>query len=323
MEYTRLGRTGLKVSRLCLGTMNFGWGTDEPASYTIMDAALEAGINFFDTANVYGWKLGEGATEQIIGRWIKQGGGRREKLVLATKAYNAMGTWPNTSGLSALHIRTACEDSLRRLKTDHLDLYQFHHIDRSCPWEEVWQACEVLVKQGKVIYFGSSNFAGWHIAQAQEAAKSRHFLGLVCEQTKYSLLCRTPELEVLPVCAGYGLGFIPYSPIGGGALGGGATKGKGVRRQHDWTKGDVKKFKKTLEAYERLCAKWGHAPADVAVAWALANPVVTAPIIGPRTLDQLKGSLRSVKIKLKEAQLKALDGLFPGPGGTAPEAYAW
>ena len=323
MQYTRLGRSGLQVSKLCLGTMNFGWDAEEAASFAIMDRALEHGINFFDTANVYGWKLGEGLTEQIMGRWFRQGGGRREKVVLATKVFNPMGKGPNDKGLSARHIRLACEESLKRLKTDYLDLYQFHHIDRSVPFEEVWQACELLVKQGKVLYFGSSNFAGWHIAQAQEASKGRGILGLVCEQSVYSLKSRTVELEVLPACQGYGLGFIPYSPLGGGALAGGAHKGQGKRRQHEWTSGWVKENVKTLEAYEKLCAKWKEKPADVALAWVLANPVVTSPIIGPRTLEQLDGSLRALKVKLDKKRMDELDRIFPGPGGTAPEAYAW
>ena len=323
MQYTRLGRTGLQVSRLCLGTMNFGWDSDESAAHGIMDRALEHGINFFDTADVYGWKLGEGITEQILGRWFRQGGGRREKVVLATKLHNPMGEWPNTKGLSALHIRQACDASLQRMKVDHIDLYQFHHIDRSTPWEEIWQACEVLVQQGKVLYFGSSNFAGWHLAQAQEAARNRHFVGLVAEQTKYNLTCRIPELEVIPACAGFGLGLIPWSPLGGGALAGGATKGLGKRRQHEWTKGFVKEHAKQLEAYEKLCGTWKEKPADVALAWLLANPVVTAPIIGPRTLEQLDGRLKALKVKLDPKRMEALDKLFPGPGGTAPEAYAW
>src|SRR3954468_18498649 len=172
MDYTHLGRTGLRVSRLVLGTMNFGPQTEEADSHRIMDRALEHGINFFDTANVYGQKKGEGVTEQIIGRWLAQGGGRRDRVVLATKVYNAMGDWPNQSRLSALHIRQACEASLRRLKTDYIDLYQMHHVAREAPWEEIWQAMETLVAQGKVIYVGSSNFAGWHIAQANERAKA-------------------------------------------------------------------------------------------------------------------------------------------------------
>src|SRR5436190_9547894 len=205
MLYAPLGRAGLKVSRLCLGTMNFGPETSEADAHGIMDRALELGINFFDTANVYGWKVGEGVTEQIIGRWLARGGGRRDRVVLATKVYGKMGEWPNEGRLSALHIRRACEESLRRLQTDHLDLYQMHHVDRDTPWDEIWQAMEVLVAQGKVIYVGSSNFAGFHIAQANEVAKQRHFLGLVCEQSKYSLLERTVELEVIPACEAYGV----------------------------------------------------------------------------------------------------------------------
>ncbi|MBZ0274663.1 MAG: aldo/keto reductase, partial [Anaerolineae bacterium] len=196
MKYVKLGRTGLKVSPLCLGTMNFGPQTTEEDSFAIMDKALDLGINFFDSANVYGWKKGEGVTEQIVGRWFAQGGGRREKVVIATKVYGIMGDWPNQSRLSALNIKRACEDSLKRLKTDYIDLYQMHHIDRDTPWEEIWQAMEQLVREGKVIYVGSSNFAGWHIAQANEIAKSRHFIGLVSEQSLYNLKDRMIELEV-------------------------------------------------------------------------------------------------------------------------------
>src|SRR5512139_2353724 len=210
MDYTQMGRTGLKVSQLCLGTMNFGPQTSEADSFAIMDKALELGINFFDTANVYGWKVGEGVTEQIVGRWFAQGGDRREKVVIATKVFGRMGEWPNTSRLSALHIRQACEASLRRLQTDHIDLYQMHHVDRHTPWEEVWQAMEVLVQQGKVLYIGSSNFAGWQIAQAQGEARQRHFMGLVSEQSLYNLRTRMIELEVIPACREFGLGIIPW-----------------------------------------------------------------------------------------------------------------
>src|SRR5436305_9881120 len=220
MQYTHLGRTGMLVSRLCLGTMNFGPETSEADSFSIMDRALEHGINFFDTANVYGGKKGEGVTEQIVGRWFAQGGDRRDKVVLATKVYGEMGDWPNQSRLSALHIRRACEESLKRLRTDHIDLYQIHHIDRETPWEEIWQAMEQLVREGKVIYVGSSNFAGWHIVQANEAARRRHFLGLVSEQSKYHLLQREIEMEVIPACVACGVGIIPWSPLASGLLGG-------------------------------------------------------------------------------------------------------
>jgi len=266
MEYTHLGRTGLKVSRLCLGTMNFGPLTAEADSFAIMDEALELGLNFFDTANVYGWKMGEGITEQIVGRWFAQGGRRREKVVLATKVYGRMSTWPNDSRLSAYHIRRACEESLRRLRTDHIDLYQMHHIDRDSPWEEIWQALEQLVREGKVLYVGSSNFAGWHIAQAQGAAAARRFMGLVCEQSLYNLKDRMIELEVIPACRAYGLGLIPYSPLAGGLLGGALKKIAEGRRADKETQQEIKKHEGKLKAYEALCRKLGEKPAEVALA---------------------------------------------------------
>ncbi|HYF49027.1 MAG TPA: aldo/keto reductase [Planctomycetota bacterium] len=322
MQYTRLGRTALKVSRLCLGTMNFGPYTSEPDSHALMDRALELGLNFFDTANVYGWKKGEGVTEQIIGRWFAQGGGRREKTIIATKVYGDMGEWPNQSRLSALHIRRACEDSLRRLQTDYIDLYQMHHIWREAPWEEVWQAMEKLVADGKVIYVGSSNFAGWHIAQANEAAKSRHFLGLVSEQSLYNLNARHVELEVIPACETYGLGLIPWSPLAGGLLGGVLRKLNEGRRAADGVQKALDKHRAKIEAYEALCQSIGEQPADVALAWLLNNKVVTAPIIGPRTIQQLDGTLRALELKLTDDTLKKLDEIFPGYK-PAPEGYAW
>jgi aryl-alcohol dehydrogenase-like predicted oxidoreductase len=323
MEFTQLGRTGLKVSRFCLGTMNFGPETEEGDSFVIMDKALELGINFFDTANVYGWKIGEGITENIIGRWFAQGGGRRENTVLATKVFGRMGEWPNESRLSALHIRRACEASLKRMRTDHIDLYQMHHVDRFTPWEEIWQAMEVLVQQGKVLYVGSSNFAGWHIAKAQEAAKTRHFMGLTSEQSLYSLNDRMIEMEVIPACKDYGLGLIPWSPLSGGLLGGALQKLKEGRRTNEAMKKKINEKRDQLIAWEKLCKKLGEQPADVALAWLLLNPVVTAPIIGPRTIEQLTGSLRAFKIKLSKDALAQIDKIWPGPGGEAPEAYAW
>src|SRR6476661_7661155 len=299
MEYVHLGRSGLKVSRICLGTMNFGPQTNEAASFEIMDAALEKGINFFDTANVYGWKKGEGWTEQILGRWFAQGGGRREKVVLATKVYGTMGDWPNQSRLSALHIVRACEDSLRRMQTDVIDLYQMHHVDRASPWEEIWQAMETLVRQGKVIYVGSSNFAGWHIAQANEAARARHFLGLVSEQSLYNLASRTIELEVLPACRAYGLGVIPWSPLAGGMLGGMTSTGDTARRKSVQPR--YERIRPQLERWEKFCADLGEEPAAVALAWLLHQKNVTGPIIGPRTLAQLEGaSLRAIDLALDD-----------------------
>jgi aryl-alcohol dehydrogenase-like predicted oxidoreductase len=323
MEYVRLGRSGLRVSRLCLGTMNFGVSTDEEHSHRIMDRALELGINFFDTANVYGWKLGEGVTEKIIGRWFAKGGGRREKVVIATKVYNPMGNWPNEARLSILHIKRACEDSLRRMQTDYIDLYQMHHIDRECPWDEVWQAMEQLYREGKILYVGSSNFGGWHIAQAQEIAKQRHFMGLVSEQSLYNLTARMIELEVIPACQAYGIGIIPWSPLAGGLLGGvlqGVAEG---RRASEHIQKRVQQMRDKLEAWENLCREMGESPANVALAWLLHQPAVTAPIIGPRTVQQLDETMRCLEIHLSEEVLKRLDEIFPGPGGPAPEAYAW
>lgn len=323
MEYTHLGRSGLSVSRLCLGTMNFGPQTTEEDSYAIMDRAHELGINFFDTANVYGWKQGEGVTEQIIGRWFAQGGGRREKTVIATKLYGSMSDWPNDTFLSARNIRNACEGSLRRLQTDHIDLYQMHHIDRATPWDEIWEAFDVLRTQGKVLYFGSSNFAGWHIAQGQEAALRRNRLGLVSEQSIYNLLTRDIELEVVPAAQQYGLGIIPWSPLHGGLLGGVIRKEQeGRRRTEGRAKEALERNREQIEQWEALCDELGENPAIVALAWLLQRPGVTAPIVGPRTVAQLDEQQRALEVTLDQATLDRLDGIFPGRR-TAPENYAW
>ena len=323
MHYVHLGRSGLRVSRLCLGTMNFGPHTSESDSFQIMDRALDLGINFFDSANVYGWKVGEGVTEQIVGRWLAQGGGRREKVVLATKVYGRMGDWPNQSRLSARHIKHACEGSLRRLNTDYIDLYQMHHIDRDCPWEEIWQAMEQMCREGKVLYIGSSNFAGWHIAQAQELARSRHFLGLISEQSLYNLLERTVELEVIPACQAYGIGIIPWSPLARGLLGGALSPSTSGRRAEEDVQKEIATHRPKLEAYEQFCRRHQLAPAAVALAWLLHQPAVTSPIIGPRTTEQLTSAVQSLDLSLSTEQCRELEQIFPGPGGAAPEAYAW
>jgi NDP-hexose C3-ketoreductase / dTDP-4-oxo-2-deoxy-alpha-D-pentos-2-ene 2,3-reductase len=325
MEYTHLGRTGLSVSRLCLGTMNFGPETDEADAFAIMDRAHEVGINFFDTANTYGWKLGEGVTEQILGRWFAQGGGRRERTVLATKVYSEMGHWPNEARLSALHIRRACDASLRRLKTDYIDLYQMHHVDRDTPWDEIWEAMEVLRYQGKILYVGSSNFAGWHIAQGQETARQRHLMGLVSEQSLYNLFVRDIEREVIPAATEYGMAVIAWSPLQGGLLGGVLRKqledGRRARRD-DRAQETLAREKARVGSYEDLCGSIGQDPAIVALAWLLQRPGVTGPIIGPRTVDQLDGLLRTLNVQLDDDFLERLDELFPGYK-TAPEDYAF
>jgi aryl-alcohol dehydrogenase-like predicted oxidoreductase len=320
MEYRLLGRTGLRVSPLCLGTMNFGMTAEEPEGHKIMDRALDLGINFFDTANMYG---GGGLTEEIIGRWFALGGGRRDKVVIATKVYGGRDTWPNTNKLSALHIRQACDASLRRLQTDHIDLYQMHHVDRDTSWDEIWQAMDLLVQQGKVLYVGSSNFAAWHIAKANEQAARRGSLGLVSEQSLYNLNARMVELEVLPACVDYGVGVIPWSPLGGGILGGALQKADEGRRSNPRVQATIEANRTKLEAWEKLCADMGTDPADVALGWLLNNPAVTAPIIGPRTMAQLDGAMGALDVDLGSDVLEELDRIFPGPGGAAPEAYAW
>jgi len=323
MEYTHLGRSGLKVSRLCLGTMNFGPQTEVVDSHAIMDAAHEYGINYFDTANVYGGSLGRGATEEIVGNWFATGGGRRERTVLATKLYGNMTEWPNNGKLSALNIRRALDSSLKRLKTDYIDIYQFHHVDRETPWDEIWQAMETAVAQGKILYAGSSNFAGWHIATAQAEARGRNFTGLVSEQSIYNLLTRDIELEVIPAAQSNGLGIIAWSPLHGGLLGGVVRKEReGKRRLEDRAADTLATHRDAIEKYEDFAAELGHEPGDVGLAWLLHQPAVTAPIIGPRTQDQLEAAVRALDVTLDADALGRLDEIFPGRK-TAPEHYAW
>ncbi|MEU6775535.1 aldo/keto reductase [Streptomyces sp. NPDC046759] len=331
MKYTQLGRTGLKVSRLVLGTMNFGPQTDEADSHAIMDAALDTGINFFDTANVYGWGENKGRTERIIGNWFAKGGERRDKVVLATKVYGNMATdghapWPNHDRLSALNIRRAVDASLKRLQTDYIDLYQFHHIDRNTPFEEIWQAIDTLVQQGKILYAGSSNFPGYKIAQANEiAARRGGTIGLVSEQCLYNLAERRAEMEVIPAAQDYGLGVIPWSPLHGGLLGGIIRKEVQGGRRATGRAADTLKdpaARAQVQAYEDLVDKHGLEPGEVALAWLLTRPGVTGPIVGPRTAEQLESAIRAVGLELGEELLAGLDEVFPGPG-PSPEAFAW
>ena len=335
MDYTHLGRSGLSVSRLCLGTMNFGSLTPPGEAHAIMDHAHELGINFFDTANTYGRAQSPpgqvarneqshaGWTEEILGDWFAGGGGRRERTVLATKLYGDMGTWPNEGKLSALNIRRACDASLARLRTDYIDLYQMHHIDRDTPWDEIWQAMEVLIAQGKILYVGSSNFAGWHIARASETARARGLPGLVSEQSLYNLWTRAIELEVLPAARAYGVGVIPWSPLEGGLLGGVLkSEREGRRRLAGRAKDLVDRHRERIEAWEDLCDKLGEEPASVALAWLLHQDGVTGPIIGPRTLAQLDGAQRALEVRLDEDVLVQLDEIFPRYK-PAPEHYAW
>lgn len=324
MDFTHLGRTGLTVSRICLGTMNFGPHTSVEDSHAIMDAAHDKGINFFDTANGYGRAIYAGRTEEIVGEWFAKDAANRHKTVLATKVYGDMGEgWPNEGKLSALNIRRALDASLKRLQTDYIDLYQFHHVDRATPWDEIWQAMEVAVQQGKILYAGSSNFAGWHIAQAQAAAEKRNYTGLVSEQSIYNLIVRDVEREVLPAAQEYGLGVIPWSPLQGGLLGGVIRKeNEGVRRTEGRAKETLERLRPQIEQYEAFAEELGHEPGDLALAWLLHQPAVTGPIVGPRTMEQLESAVRAVDVKLDDKALARLDEIFPGYK-TAPEDYAW
>lgn len=301
--------------------MNFGPQTPEAEAFAILNAALEAGINFIDTANQYGGHLGVGTTETILGRWLAQNPGRRDRLVLATKVHEPMSDDINDRGLSARHIQMACDASLKRLQVDHIDLYQMHHIDRLAPMEEIWQAMDRLRAQGKITYVGSSNFPGWKIAQANERARAQHQLGLVAEQSLYNLIERRAELEVIPACLEYGLGLIPWSPLAGGLLAGRPTTGEG-RRTAGHLKTAAAARAAQLGQFEALCADLGHSHGVIALAWLLHQPGVCATIIGPRTRDQLVDALKVPEVQLSAETLARLDGIFP-PCGPAPEAYAW
>lgn len=323
MKYVQLGRSGLSVSRMCLGTMNFGWKNQESEAHQILDAALEAGVNFVDTADVYFWDEHRGAAEEILGRWFAQGGRRRERTVLATKLYASMDDWPNNERLSALHIRRALDASLKRLGTDHVDLYQFHHIDRLTPWDEIWQAMDVAIHQGKVLYAGSSNFAGWHLATAQASARTAGLPGLISEQSIYNLLQRTVELEVLPSARHHGIGVLAWSPLEGGLLGG-AVRGEqtGTRRLQGRALETLTRNRPQIEAYEELAGEAGMPPATLALAWLLHQEGIVAPIIGPRTAGQLDRSLEALDVAIDPEILRRLDDIFPGMH-PAPEHYAW
>ncbi|MEU8390242.1 aldo/keto reductase [Micromonospora sp. NPDC048842] len=327
MTYGRLGRSGLLVSRIGLGTMNVGYTVDEATSFAVMDAAVDAGINIFDTADVYGgpqspgMRKGYGIAEETVGRWLRRSG-HRDDIVLATKVYQPMGLGPNDRRLSAYHIRRACEASLRRLQTDHIDLYQMHHVDRATPWEEIWQAMEQLVREGKITYVGSSNFAGWDVALAQAAASARHFLGLTSEQSLYNLAVRAVEQELVPALRHLGVGLIPYSPLHAGLLAGALDAVDHCRTTDPSTRQRVEAHRDQLTAYEGLCREFGAQPAAVAVAWLLRNPVVCTTIVGATSVDELRLDLDALSVRLDDEVMERLDQIWPGPG-EAPQSYAW
>lgn len=320
MKYTYLGKTGLKVSRLCLGTMNFGPTTDEKEAHKIMDAALDAGINFIDTANMYGFRPDtgfnqRGLTEEIIGRWFAKGEGRREKTVLATKVFAPMNDpydGPNDcSGYSAYKIRRHLNASLRRLQTDHIEIYYMHGYDPHCTWTETWGAFEREINAGKIDYIASSNFSLENLIDAQRTADERHFLGLVAEQHRYNLLERGIEADYLPMAEKLGIGVVVFSPLMGGMLSGSIVNGiTAGGRSTKFAQKLSKEQLATLTAYSALCKELGESESNVALAWILRNSAVTAPIIGPRTLEQFESSLRAVEIDLPDDFVNELDQLF-------------
>lgn len=316
MKYKKLGRTGLDVSRLSLGTMQFGCAASKEESFKIMDAALDAGVNFFDTANNYGFLVNnQGITEKIIGDWFAQGGNRRERVVLATKVHEDMfdpNDGPNSNpGLSVYKIRRHFEASLKRLQTDHVEIFYMHHIDRAVEPAEMWAGFERLFNQGLIDYVGTSNFPAWQLARYQGEAKMRNFMGSVVEQDRYHLLERRPEMELLPAVEGLGLGFTPWSPLSGGLL---ADPSR-------W-EGEEPARAAQLKAYGKVCQDAGIKESHMALAWLLAQDCVTSPIVGPTTVAQFEDTLKAVEIELTEDILAELDRIFPGPG-QSPENYGW
>lgn len=330
MKYATLGRTGMKVSKLCVGTWNFGTYTDEKEAFRILDIASEAGINFVDTANAYPDVGLRGLSEQIIGNWFAQGGGRRERTVLATKVYSFTedpNDGPNDGhGLSIYKIRRHAQASMCRLKTDHIELYQMHHVAPEVGWDELWDAFYRLFMAGSIDYVGGCNFGARHLSLAQKCAAEKHILGMVSEQHKYNLLCRLPELELLPTALELGIGVMPYSPLAEGRLAGsrlGGNDGKSRRKKIDTGTPAGKALQMQVDQFAALCATLGESEANVALAWLLANPAVTSIITGPRTCAQVEDMLHAVDIELTGETMARLDAIFPGPGGSAPAAYAW
>jgi aryl-alcohol dehydrogenase-like predicted oxidoreductase len=319
MDSRQLGRSGLRVSPLCLGTANFGWVTDTATAHRMLSRAFDDGVTFVDTADTYNRRLGDEATELVIGRWLGDALGRRQQVVLATKVYGATGDGANDSGLSARHIRLACEESLRRLRTDWIDIYMLHHVDLTVRWEETLEALGRLIDQGKILYIGTSNFAAWQLTTLHLISCEREMLGLISEQSPYSLAERRVEFEVLPACRHYGIGFLAYSPLAEGFLGG--PEG-GLRRDEGATAERRRREAEKLRTWHACCREHGIAPPSAALAWVLAQPGVVSAVIGPRTESQLESCLDAANLHLDDPTLDAIAAEWPGPG-VAPKAYTW
>jgi aryl-alcohol dehydrogenase (NADP+) len=311
MEYVRLGSTGLKVSRICLGCMSFGGGFDwmlpEEDSRSIIRKALDLGINFFDTADVYS----AGQSEEILGRALKDFGVRRDEAVVATKVYNPMGQDPNARGLSRKHIMHSIDDSLKRLGMDYVDLYQIHRFDRDTPIEETLEALTDVIKAGKALHIGASTMAAWQFAKLLHTADARRLARFVTMQNNYSLLYREEEREMVPLCLDEGVGLIPYSPIGGGLLAGSRRIGT-VRSQSVMARERFNRpaDERVIDAVREVAAARGVKPAEVAIAWLLAQPAVTAPIVGATKLGHLDDPVRAVGATLSPDEIARLEGAY-------------
>jgi NDP-hexose 2,3-enoyl reductase len=319
IEVRQVGRSGLRVSALCMGTANFGDVTDTTTAHRILSRGLDAGITCIDTADIYNRSQGLDASEIIVGRWLDEDRSRRQQIVLSTKVFGTTGDGPNDAGLSARHMRLACDESLRRLRTDWIDLYVLHHVDMSVRWDETLDALDRLAAAGKILYVGTSNFAAWHLTAMHLTASARGMFGPVSEQSTYSLARREVELEVLPACHAQGIGFFAYSPLAAGLL---AGPQRGRRREEGETARLRQLEAERLSAWHDRCRDHGLAPADAALAWVLAQPAVTAAVIGPRNEAQLDAAVAAATRQYDDSVLQALAEPWPGPG-TAPEAYAW
>lgn len=325
MKYQRLGRSGLYVSKICLGTANFGTGSSsgagdwgvvaEKEAFAIMDYALDNGIQFFDTANVYGGREHRGLTETIIGRWFQQGGLRRERVVLGTKVgrvfeQSIVDGPNNVEGLSLYKIRRHVEESLKRLQTDHVELLQMHKPDSLTPWDEIWEAFEGLVRDGKVDYVGSSNHSAWQIMKAQECAHQRGFMGLVNEQHLYTPMSRMAEEELLPMAKDQGIGITIYSPLFRGFLGVDAQNpnARAMSAECKWL---FERWHDKAVRFSSLCREIGESEACVTLAWELAHPEVTSVIVAPTSIKDLEELLRAVEIELDDETMDTIDNIFP------------
>jgi aryl-alcohol dehydrogenase-like predicted oxidoreductase len=328
MEYRRVGRTGLQVSELCLGTMQFGWTADEETSRGVMDAFLEAGGTFIDTADIYtNWAGGHGGSyagrsEEIIGRWVRDKGARRQ-VVLATKVRGRMNDGPNGEGLSRKRVIECCDDSLRRLQTDYLDLYQCHWADLNTPVEETLEAMDELRRQGKVRYIGASNYPAWRLMEALWQSDKHGYPRFDCYQPEYSLMERQLfEYEALPLCKHYGLGVIPYSPLAGGFLTGkyrcDAPKPDSVRAGGNLEKYGNERGWAVIDALDEISKAQNKTVAQTALAWMLANPVITAPIIGANSPEQLSDLTGASGYRLADDEVKRLNDATAWPRNWRP-----